>query len=280
VTSKYVAPIRRVDTAKSHYYVDANGERVPGVTTILSDGIPKPALINWSANSTAEYAVDHWDELAQLSPSARMKELQSARYKEKDRAANRGTEVHDLAEKLTRGDEVEVPDLLAGYVESCVQFLEDFAVRPILLETTCMSHQYGWAGTFDAILEFTNGLKGLPMERPRILIDWKTNRSGIFGETALQLAGYRHADTYLDENGDEQPMPEVDGCAAVHLRPDGYDLIPVVAGEEQLLQLRYAKQVAGFVKHSRDLVGAPVEPAGRTPRRRLELVPFGQAATA
>jgi hypothetical protein len=31
---------------------------------------------------------------------------------------------------------------------------------------------------------------------------------------------------------------------------------------------------------SRDLVGAPVEPAGRTPRRRLELVPFGQAATA
>jgi hypothetical protein len=59
------------------------------------------------------------------------------------------------------------------------------------------------------------------MECPRLLIDLKTNRSGIFGETALQLAGYRHADTYLDEDGNEQPMLEVDGCAAVHITADG-----------------------------------------------------------
>jgi hypothetical protein len=71
-----------------------------------------------------------------------------------------------------------------------------------------MSHQYGWAGTFDAIFEFPNGLRGLPMECPRLMVDLKTNRSGIFGETALQLAGYRYADTYLDEDGNEQPMPK------------------------------------------------------------------------
>jgi hypothetical protein len=267
----YKAPIRRVDTAKSHYYVDANNERVPGVTTILGDGVPKPALINWSANSTAEYAIDHWDELSGLSPSARLAKLKGARYAEKDAAANRGTEVHALAEKLARGEEVEVPDALTGHIESYIQFLEDFAVRPVLLETTCMSHQYGWAGTFDGIFEFPNGLKGLPMDCPRLMIDLKTNRSGIFGETALQLAGYRYADTYLDEDGVEQPMPEVDGCAAVHITADRAELIPVVAGEAQLRKLRYVKEVAEFAKSSRDLVGAAVEPAGRTPRRRLEL---------
>lgn len=269
--TKYTAPIRRVDTARSHYYVDANGERVPGVTTILSEGIPKPALINWSANSTAAYAVDHWDELSGLTPSARLEKLKGARYAEKDAAANRGTEVHNLAEPLARGEEVEVPDALAGHIESYIQFLEEFAVRVVLLETTCMSHKYGWAGTFDAIFEFPNGLKGLPMPCPRILVDLKTNRSGIFGETALQLAGYRYADTYVDEDGNEQPMLEVDGCAAVHITADGAYLIPVIAGEEQLRQLRYAKQVAEFTKVSRDLVGAAIEPPGRTPRRRLEL---------
>jgi hypothetical protein len=52
--SRYTAPIRRVDTAKGHYYRDATGQRVPGVTTIIGDGVPKPALINWAANAAAE----------------------------------------------------------------------------------------------------------------------------------------------------------------------------------------------------------------------------------
>lgn len=261
----YRAPIRRKNTARGHYYVDADNQRVPGVTTILSGGLPKPALINWAANSTAEYAVDHWDELGTLSPSQRLKKLQGARYEEKDRAANRGTEVHDLAEKLVRGEEIEVPDELAGHIESYCRFLDEFQVQPVLVEVTIVSHQYGYAGTLDLIADF-------PTLGKRLLVDLKTNRSGIFGETALQLAGYRYADAYLDEEtGEEKPMVEVDGCAAVHVRADGADLIPVTAEEKQLLQLRYAKQVAEFDKHSRELVGAPIAPPSTVQRRRLEI---------
>lgn len=261
----YKAPIRRKETAKGHYYVDADNQRVPGVTTILSGGLPKPALINWAANSTAEYAVDHWAELGDLSPSQRLKKLQGARYEEKDRAAKRGTEVHNLGEQLARGEEVEVPEELVGHVESYVQFLDEFQVQPVLIEVTVMSHQYGYAGTLDLIADF-------PTLGKRLLCDLKTNRSGIFGETALQLAGYRYADTYVDESGAEVPMVEVDGCAAIHVRADGADLIPVTAEERQLRQLRYAQQIAEFDKSSRDLVGAPVPPPSTVVRRRLEIV--------
>jgi hypothetical protein len=274
--TEFTPPIRRRDTAKGHYYIDANDNRVPGVTTILGDGVPKPALINWAANSTANYAIDNWDELTGLTPSTRLKKLQGARYEEKDRAANRGTEIHNIAEKLHRGETIEVPDVLTGHIESYIQFLDDFNVRPVLVEATVMSHKYGWAGTLDLIADFPNGLPGLEMPCPRLLCDLKSNRSGIFGETALQLAGYRYADVYLDGD-DEVPMIQVDGCAAIHVRADGADLIPVVAGEKQLRQLRYAKEVGLFSKNSRDLVGAAVEPAGRTPRRRLELAPEGEA---
>ena len=64
----FVEPVRRVDTMRygkpSHHYVDGNGARIPGVTTILSGGMPKPALVGWGIRTVAEYAIDRWDELA------------------------------------------------------------------------------------------------------------------------------------------------------------------------------------------------------------------------
>lgn len=263
--SGYVGPIQRVETAGGHHYVDASKRRVPGVTAILSGGIPKPALINWAGNATAGYAVDHWDELSALPTSERMKKLEGGRYEVRDAAANRGTEVHALAERLARGEEIEVPDPIAGHVESYVNFLDEFQVQPVVIEGVLFSHKHGYAGTLDLIADF-------PTLGKRLLVDLKTNRTGIFGETALQLAGYRYADTYLDENGAEQPMLEVDDCAAVHVRADGFDLIPVIAGRTQHRDLLYAQQIKRFSDESRDLVGSPIPPPSRVHRRRLEIV--------
>ena len=78
------------------------------------------------------------------------------------------------------------------------------------------------------------------------LLDLKTTRSGIFGETALQLAAYRHAEFYLDTEGEEQPMPEVDRVGAIWCRADGYDLIPVEAGADVYRMFQYAQMVARF----------------------------------
>jgi hypothetical protein len=87
----------------------------------------------------------------------------------------------------------------------------------------------------------------------------KTNRSGIFGETALQLAAYRYADVLIPQ-GPEQPMPEVDACFAIHVRGDGAPSSRSPPTSSSTGQFLYAQQVAEFVDVSSDLVGPAVEP--------------------
>lgn len=250
--------IRRVNRGRNHWYEDTEtGQRVPGVTSIVGDGLPKPALINWSATATAEAAVDRWDELSAMAPSARLKTLQGARYADRDKAANRGTAVHALAERLVAGERVAVPDEIAGHVESYVRFLDEFKVEPVLIERTVYSAEHGYCGTFDLIAHLDD--PDQPGHQPLWLLDIKTNRSGIFGEVALQLAAYRYAEVWIDEDqGVECEMPGVDMAGAVHVRADGYDLIPVQAGPIQHRQFLYVMQVAQFQAGSRGLVGEPI----------------------
>ena len=251
--SRFVAPIRRVDTAKGHHYKDAVGARVPGVTTIIGDGVPKPALINWAANSTAEYAVDRWDELASLGPAAKLKRLQGARYEVKDTAARRGTEVHAAAELLIAGKDVKVAEEIAGHVEAYARFLDEFKVEPLHVEFSCISYKWGYAGTADLCARVV-----IPDKGPKtLLMDLKTTRSGVFGETALQLAAYRDPDVWVI-GGDEIEPVEVDYCAAIHVRGDGYDLVPVEVGEQEHKDFLYAMRVGQFSDRSRDLIGAPI----------------------
>jgi len=261
---KFTPPIRRKDTAKGHYYVDADGRRVPGVTTIIGAGVPKPALINWAANATADYAVNRWDELSDLPPAARLDRLRKARYEEKDAAANRGIGVHGYAEHLIRGRSVEVPEELAGHVESYARFLDEFDVKPVAVEFSVVSYKYGYAGTGDLIADLT--IPGLG--RRRRLLDLKTNRSGIFSETGLQLAAYRYADVILTADG-EDPMLEVDECLAVHVRGDGYSLVPVTADRAVFRSFLYAAQVAEWAATGHELVGAPIQPPATSSYRLI-----------
>lgn len=254
--SRYVAPIRRVDTAKGHYYKDAAGQRVPGATTVIGGGVPKPALIAWSGNATAEYAIDHWDELAALPPAKRLDRLKKARYEERDRAKDRGTDVHRAAEKLLAGQSVQVPEEIAGHVEAYARFLEEFKVEPVHVEWSCISYKWGYAGTADLCAWLQLPERG----RTLLLLDLKTSRSGIFGEVALQLAAYRFADVWLI-GGQECEPDQVGHCAGIHVRGDGYDLLPVEAGEQEFKDFLYAARVGAFVDRSRDLVGAPIAPA-------------------
>lgn len=276
--------IVRNDNGRSHWYTDTDtGERIPGVTTINGDGLPKKALINWAGNSTAEYAIDHWDELAELPPSARLKKIQGGRYESRDEAANRGTQVHKMGERLINGESVVVPDLLRPYVDSYVRFLDEFQLRARHVEALVYSETHRYVGTFDIfgdiLLPDMPEYAGLPRDEDGFvcgcLIDAKTNRSGIFGETALQLAAYRHAEFLQPDPRDPdtaEPMPEVTWTGALWIRPDGYSLIPVVADEGQHRAFLYVQQVAQWDKSSRDLVGSPIEPptASRYTLKKIE----------
>jgi hypothetical protein len=278
-TQLYVGPIRRVKSGKGHRYEDANGKRVPGVTT-MKRGIPSgKGLETWERRVIADYAIDHWDELAALPFSERHRKLMGAKFELMDKAANRGREVHRIADKLMLGEEVEVPEELAGHVESLIHFIDSYGAVAVLTEFVVFSHRHGYGGTGDAILDFPNGLpephpwtsRILPAPGLRILVDYKTSRSGIYGETALQANGYRYADSYLDADGNEQPMIEVDGVAGVHITADDFDLIPLESNPDMLRTLLYAKETHAFSESARDFVGDAIRHPSRVQRRRLEV---------
>lgn len=260
--------IKRVKSGKGHKYVHREtGETVPGVTTILGDGVPKPALVDWAARATAEAAVDRWDEFGAKPPSARLKELEKARYGERDRAANRGTAVHELGERLVHGEEVQVPEELEGHVQAYVAFLDEFDVQPVLVERVIYSRTHAYCGTFDLIADLVDPDRG----HQRWLLDLKTNKSGVFGEMALQLAAYRFADVVVEDDGTEADVPEVDATGVVHVTADGYRLVPVEADETVFRSFLYVQQVARFQQFSRDLVGAPVDPPTASTFRLQEI---------
>ncbi|MEF2979055.1 hypothetical protein [Subtercola sp. YIM 133946] len=225
------------------YYLD--GVKLDGVTTLMGDGMRKAALENWAGNVTAEYAVDNWAELQNMAPSARLNTLKKARFSVRDEAARRGSEVHELADQISNGREVLVPDEIAGYVTSAVRFLDDWQIRPILSETSCYSIKGMYGGTLDGVA--TSAVWDEKCGEKRvILFDWKTNRTGIYGETALQLAGYANADAYVGDDGLDHPMAElgITDHWAVWVRSDGYDVYPMDNSEDTYRTFQYVATVA------------------------------------
>ena len=207
--------VRRHNVGSGHWY-EVDGHKADGVTTLLRQGMP-PRLDKWAAEKTANYALDHWDELSQQPLSERLAAMLAARWAERDRAANKGTQVHKLARQLVAGAAVDVPDELAGHVASYVRFLDDWEPDPLLVEATVVNRAVNYAGTLDLLATFPR----LPGET--WLLDIKTG-SSVYGDTALQLAAYAYAETYLDDSGAEQPMIMPQVSAVVHVRSDGYEV--------------------------------------------------------
>lgn len=265
------------------YYLD--GEKVPGVTTIIGNGIPKNGLIGWAANSVADVVVNGLavaqaadgrkrivaDELVRdllawnetrgshavkvgnetLPRLALAKILSSVRYRDLDEASNRGTEVHALAVKLAKGEEIEVPDELRGHVESYLRFLEEWDPTEALVERVVVNRKWGYMGKLDLLARFAGAWPdGSPIGRG--LLDLKTSRSGVYAETGLQLAGYGFAETMLDgvdPDGTvrELPMPAVDWYGVVWIRADGYDVFRFDVSEKTFRVFLYAKHVGEWL---------------------------------
>jgi hypothetical protein len=247
--------IRILHRGKGHSYT-IDGEPADGVTTLIGDGMPKPALINWAAKVTAGYAVDHWDELAGQTISQRLKALEGARFADRDEAGRRGTEVHALAEKLLHGEEVDVPDALAGHVESCVKFLDAWQPKPVLTETVVGHRRWKYAGKLDGVADFPG--------YGRRIFDFKTARSGIYGEAALQLSAYIHAEKYVDEDQEERDLADLEVNTeegfGVWIRSDGFDVYPLQIGDDTFRGFLHVATVARRARTLRSLVGEALQP--------------------
>lgn len=232
--------------------------KLDGVTTLIGNGLPKLALMRWHSNAAADYAIDHWDELAGQPLSERRKAIAKAPDAARDSAGVRGTRVHALADKLAMGEEVKVPEELAGHVESCIRFLDDWNVVTHATERPVFHDQYLYGGTLDLLACLHDGERADDW-----LLDFKTNKSGPFGDTAFQLAGYRYAKWMLAEDGTVQPMPRVSRCGVVWLRADGYDLYEYHVDAGVFRQFLYIQQVARAAAECRDYRGDALTPPVR-----------------
>lgn len=200
------------DPVKHVYKLD--GKRLTSVTTVLGAGIPKPMLVPWAAKVAAQFAVDN--------PGASYDEIRTAPDRERDTAAVRGTNVHNLAEQLAHGDVVEIPEELAPYIDGYIDFLDAFKIVPVLTEKTICLEGLGVAGRFDMIATSRHLCGGTP-----VMIDLKTS-NGVYRETAAQIAAYSYGDYYVndDDPATRHPLPEIAGTFVAHVTPDGTFLHP------------------------------------------------------
>jgi hypothetical protein len=259
-----VSTIRRQERTYrgSTYHVYYDGRKqIPGVTTILNGGLPKPALVGWAARSCAEYVVNDWDDLEGMTPTQRLDAVKTAPDRARNTAAARGTDIHTYGEALAHGGEVTVPDELLGPVQAYARFLDTWDVQPLHVESTVVNRKRGYAGTLDLIADI-GGVHWL--------FDIKTGKD-VYDDVALQLAAYRYAQTITGPDDTETDMPSIEQVGVIHVAPDTARLVPVRADPAAFRQFLYILETYKWVAANRD--DSPIRPAlDDPPGPRLEVV--------
>lgn len=246
---------RNSHTLRSQRYYDWAGERFWSVTTIIGGGCPKPALLPWGIKMVAEGAVEAVESGA-LVPmvgqdrDAAVQFLKGLPYAKRDRAANLGTDVHAAIEAVQLGKPMPPAPLpIRPHMEQFARFVADYQPEFEMAEETVYNRSESYAGTLDAVVRIGGRT---------LILDVKTGKD-IYPETAMQLAAYRHAEFRGLPDGDERPMPPVDGACALHLTADGYRLLDVEAGEDVFRAFLYCREVFRWMEvTSKTVVRLPV----------------------
>jgi hypothetical protein len=228
------------------------------VTTILKKAMPFSA-IGWASRVTAEFAADQIDLLPNLKRDEIIDLLKGAPFRDRDRAANRGTEVHNIAKKMQTGAKVEVDDAILGHVDAYLKFLREWQPTEEHVERPVFNRKWRYAGTLDNLCHIKQITKGW------CLLDYKTNRSGPFGETGLQLVAYGGGKHFTGDAGDatffagvrggDFTMPAIDFYGVVWLRPDGeYSLFPYQLTDKDWRTFLYCRHLAWWIDNRQKIV--------------------------
>lgn len=246
--------IRRNYGSGHSYTLD--GAKITGVTTAIGI-LDKPGLVKWAAESTAGFAVENWQNLADLPLMERYDRMVKARFETNRRAVVRGNRIHEFGDRLAHGETVEVPDEYRSAADNYARFLDAWDMETIATEQSVCNTSYRYGGTFDAIVKAP--------KLGTIMVDIKTG--GVWSEVGLQLAAYRFADLMLDD----QPMIETEAAYVAHVLPDTVDLVPIRQGDEVTSAFLYCLELyESWVKRTSwdfksepsfdPIVGAPIYP--------------------
>lgn len=261
-----VPPIgeERIPRPSQGWYRDkVTGEKYRRVTTILSLGSTKgDVLSRWAANVVADCAFANLPELvaSSLRPERRATTrdwLARAALRKRDERADIGSAVHTIIEAHVLGQPipaslVEDPEM-APYLANFLHFVEEWQVTFEASEMVVGNRTHGYAGTLDYLLRSLLIAEAFGIPGDSVLIgDTKTGGEldvkGVYPEAALQMAAYRRAEVAWLRDGSTVPMPVVHTTGVVlHLRPEGYRLIPVVCDDQVFAAFRITQQAAEWV---------------------------------
>lgn len=191
--------------------------------------------------------------------------IRLANIRTRDTAGRDGTKAHDMIEQYIlashegsswdwsarlKDENKNVKQIIARFQD----FERDWEPDWEATELTVYNATEGYAGSLDFIARIPALGDGLTLG------DFKSGR-GVFPETALQMAAYRHAETAsVAGNKATVPMPQTERAIVVHMRPDDpnsykglhpdsyYEIIPMDTGEEVFNMFKYAAMVAYFTR--------------------------------
>ncbi len=205
---------------KHKYRVEPGGKFVPGVTTVIGI-IDKPQLM-WAASKIA--AETMFDQLKGVQTwEVNRQELVNHCRGEFQRQwrskADRGTRIHDIAERWTKGETVDVLPEDNGFIDALELFHKHYRPNFLMTERVVVNRWMEYGGRFDAICELDG-----PEDQGTFLIDYKSGGEYDY-EVALQSAAYLACElaTYHDDGtmGECEPLPKVDGARIIYLKEDG-----------------------------------------------------------
>jgi hypothetical protein len=200
----------------SHKYSWNGGPLVPGITTVQGMKDKSNALVGWAKREVAAVAVRNVEMLGKMveegGRDSALTWLKSQPDFQRDSSAGVGTRVHAALETIGRGGEPEMDADVEPFVAS---WRRDFLAvhRPVFrsVEFRVYSEKHQYGGTGDLAAEIGPDLW---------LLDYKSG-SGIYADTALQLAALRWAD-WVGIEGDPKKyrIPQATRFGVVHVRPE------------------------------------------------------------
>lgn len=205
------------------YYADhVTGDRLRSVTTILSGGVPKPALIHWAGNMVADSAIENLPALVAASRHpqqlADMRSwLTKAHTRKRDERAEIGGLVHQVIESRLLGTElpqvirvgdtewaVDGPEL-APFLANFLRMEKEWQPRWTASEMVVANADDGWAGTLDYMIG-ADGPIGDALRAMGYVVD---PAGDLMGDTKTG------GEWIVPEDGGE-PHPKILGSGHVH----------------------------------------------------------------
>ena len=238
------APLGSVATDDGRYY-EWKGERFISVTNVLQHTISKPVLVPWAAKLVAEFG--------KANPGLDIKEWKKQPTLVKDKASERGTNIHAWCEQFFLNPAAAVAAIPHEYSKECIGFIkavERFQIVPIAAEATVYSRAHGHAGTND----FFGTILGQPAGA-----DIKTGKN-VYPEYALQIAAYSNAEFVGLPDGSEAPIPLTAKSYVIHVDHGTTRLIPLRSSPKEFEAFICAVGLARWlVEESKHVIGKEVK---------------------